>query len=122
MDFKKIAESFGFGLVDHLKDCKYPIKDCSFAISAVISDIKHYQIVLGIYSDEEKRIAAFFHELGHCLDICEGITKYQEEASAWDIGFQLMKEYGVVLSGATHRWCKKRLDGYRKHDNEIPRD
>ena len=67
--------------------------------------------MLGIFDNEDLKIASFFHELGHVVKPrrkgfvnCEG--------DAWIIGMELASEHGFVFKGATVAWMFKQLKSY----------
>jgi hypothetical protein len=53
------------------------------------------KIWLGIYDDDNKKIASFFHEVGRIIDPidwsvnADETTTYKSEKWAWEIGFKL---------------------------------
>ena len=67
------------------------------------------EIILGVYSDPELRLVSFYHELGHAL--CEegARNQYDKECRAWQHGFKLAKEDGIVFSAGTMNWCRQQL-------------
>lgn len=82
------------------------------------------EIALGLYTDDQLRIASFFHELGHCLIYQRRLklpehkkryykTKWADERAAWIEGFKQAKKYGFKFSKKTLAWCKKQLDTYK---------
>lgn len=78
------------------------------------SESSFYEIFLGLYEDEELRVASFFHELGHCTNTARGYSKYHLEKTCWDIGFAKAKEYGFIFSEKTLTWCAEQLETYKE--------
>ena len=70
------------------------------------------EIQIGIYDDNELLIASFFHELGHIVGSKN--NRFNSEEKAWEIGFQLAKEYGYTFSDKTYKWAKEQLETYNK--------
>ena len=74
------------------------------------------RITLGVYDDEEQRIASFFHELGHCLAwrarTNVPATLYDDEIQAWMLGLSLALKEGFSFSPATLAWCDEQLATY----------
>lgn len=64
------------------------------------------EVFLGRYGDEEHRLLAFFHELGHCVSAQEGLIPtfsglpyyHFPEALAWRRGLEIAAEHGVTFS------------------------
>lgn len=57
------------------------------------------ELFLGEFDDPDIEIVAFFHELGHFvsghrLDVTHWLCTVTREAVAWEVGFQLAREYG----------------------------
>ena len=80
-------------------------------------------IWVGIYTDQEKKLASFFHEVGHIIDPIEiweangdpiGV-RHKIELWAWTIGFKLAESYGITFSANTKRWAKRQADTYLKY-------
>ena len=79
------------------------------------------EIELGFYTDPEKKLASFFHEVAHIVDerwsdheFCRTHSYYYKESEAWRIGFEIAARYGVEFSDATKQWCKEQLQTYDK--------
>ena len=77
-------------------------------------------ITLGVYADEERRIASFFHELGHCLAWRSRAnvpaTPYDDEVQAWMLGLSLAQKEGYAFAPATLTWCDEQLATYYTPD------
>lgn len=77
-------------------------------------------IELGIYSDPEKKIVSFFHEMGHILTPkrvhkrCN--TVYEIEEKAWKYGYKLAKFYGIEFNKDTKDWAKAQLESYKGYE------
>lgn len=75
----------------------------------------HPDIYLGIYDDEELKLASFFHELGHALiadDFAASVDYYTPtiEREVWRIGFELAKnEHGLEFSQKAHEWAEEQI-------------
>lgn len=88
--------------------------DCSFAIGGS-------QIILGIYECQEKRLASFFHELGHMHFIDDILLDHVSwntfwcEIKAWDIGFNLAKRHGIKFSHETLEWAAEQAATYIRY-------
>lgn len=70
-------------------------------------------IVLGFYTDKEKKKASFFHEIGHLLIENSG-CQYQNEKNAWKIGLELANNLGITFSSQCHKWIKEQLEKYKQ--------
>lgn len=76
------------------------------------------EIWIGIYEDEEKKLAFFFHEIGHIIDPIDwslncNNSKNEMELWAWEIGFKLAKSYGIVFNKEIYDWAKMKSDSYK---------
>jgi len=77
------------------------------------------EIVLGTFGDEECRVAAFFHELGHYMlghVSMRGVsaeTLLRTEHDAWDVGFREAERYKVEFGHHGWDFREKCLDSYR---------
>ena len=74
-------------------------------------------IELGVYDDEELKVASFFHEIGHIKVPWEFIQSVDYrtpdvEREAWRIGFDLACNYGVTFSQKTHDWSEEQIQGH----------
>ena len=110
-----IAYQYGVGLTQVTDEqhelCKangaYTYREISYVVG-------RYEIVLGIYDDEELKNISFFHELGHTLTPQpESLTIYQMEEEAWRLGIQLAKRYGFTFSKKALQWAKEKLETYK---------
>ena len=62
------------------------------------------EIWIGIYEDEDWKVASFFHELGHCLtqqEWNEDMLKFHYELDAWLVGLQVAQSYGYFIKPST---------------------
>ena len=82
------------------------------------------EITMGVYDDEDKRLAAFFHELGHLLvhkkyrrkRAPEQMKTLHWEIEAWNCGiFHAYKKFGIVFNENTIKWAYKQAMTYYKH-------
>ncbi len=72
------------------------------------------EIILGIYTDREYKIASLFHEIGHTLVFSECARgQIAEETSAWLIGCKIAKKYGYAFSAKTYSWIREQINSYR---------
>jgi len=77
-------------------------------------------IYLGIYDDEELKLASFFHELGHILipdDFPASVGYYTPaiERKAWRIGFEAAKsKHKLEFSQKVHEWVEGQIQTYVK--------
>ena len=117
---REIAEHKGIKLIEvHPGDqlCKANGEDAYIDHSYCAG--KDY-IELGIYSDPEKRIVSFFHEMGHILTPkrvhkrCR--TVYEVEEKAWKYGYKLAKFYGIEFNKDTKDWAKVQLESYKGYE------
>ena len=73
--------------------------------------IEKEEIILGIYDNEEKKIATLFYLLGYMtLDPSIYKTQYDREKTAWEIGFQMAAYTDVTFLEETLDWCNKKLN------------
>jgi len=116
---KEIADYYGVELVEVQagdKYCKANGEDTYINRSFVAGKY----IELGIYTDPEKRLVSFFHEMGHILtpkrvhNKCR--TKYQVEEKAWKYGYKLAKSFGIEFNKDTKQWAKEQLNGYKGYE------
>jgi len=78
------------------------------------------EIFMGQYADPERRLLAFFHELGHCvtwmqneIPVFEACPYYHyPEALAWKRGIELAAEHGVTFTPESLAWARKELTSY----------
>ena len=119
LDFEQIAAKHGIKLLDASTFDEKTIKAFYTNQSCCAGNDR---IFLGVYDDEDLKVASFFHELGHCLDqepdpefpdCLPFALKSDRELRAWKVGFKIAEEqYGVRFSSATLGWC---LDQVRTH-------
>ena len=115
---KEIAENKGISLIDCETNDKY-IE--AWDVSDLINKsyiIGNNEIVLGIYDDPEKRIASFFHEIGHTLVSQQSIkrVKYDTlkiEKLAWKKGYDIAKFYGIKFSKDIKEWAAEQILTYK---------
>lgn len=122
MKTKQIAKDFDLTLINVTNK---NIKKIALKYEVEISDLKenaiieHDEIILGIYDDNELRIAAFFHEIGHTL-ITERYEKLVNndqmliEYQAWIEGLKIAKKYGYMFSDKTFKYILKSINSYYK--------
>ena len=77
------------------------------------------EIVLGIYDDKDKRMASFFHELGHLLihkkykKYPEGMKKLHWEIECWNCGiYYAFKRFGIIFKEDTIKWAYEEALSY----------
>ena len=75
-------------------------------------------IVLGVYDNDERRIASLFHEVGHTLINGEYKDKFDYEEEAWKKAVELAMEYNIVFSPETMLWIDNQVSTY-KRENKI---
>jgi len=78
-------------------------------------------VVLGVYDNDERRIASLFHELGHTLVVggCGGQLDYEEVA--WKKAVELAIEYNIVFSSDTMLWIDNQVNTYRRGNKSDTR-
>jgi hypothetical protein len=101
----KIVEKYEIENIDDLNNNAYVIGD--------------EDIVLGLYDDEEVKMAAFFHELGHTIikPTFEKLVNNDEmliEFQAWIEGLKVAKKYGYNFSDKAFEYILKSLNSYYK--------
>ena len=78
---------------------------------------------VGIYTDENLKIASIFHEFGHKIITQEFIKSVNYNSRAierevWKIGFELAKTYDIYFPIYVYKWAVKNFktykDGYEK--------
>lgn len=76
------------------------------------------EIILGIYDNDEIRLASFFHELRHGIDIPKEKKEYLSilgyEKWAWKNGYKVTKKYNVKFSSRVNNYIKLCLKTYKK--------
>lgn len=108
---RKIAAQYGIKKVDQVREGDKYIAANGVETYVNRAFIAGRDIHLGIFDNEELKIASFFHELGHVAKPrrkgflnCEG--------NAWIIGMELASQHGFVFKGATVAWMFKQLKSY----------
>lgn len=77
------------------------------------------EIFLGEF-DNDNKILALFHEIGHILSnrfLCKRDTyfsKLSQEGLAWEVGLELMREYGFLTqyNSDTAKWARLQYQSY----------
>lgn len=73
------------------------------------------EISLGVFDNDEYKLLAFFHEMGHFLDKSAGHSnKFEEEKAAWAVGYKLAHKYSITFSEDAIKWGLKQLETYKK--------
>jgi Zn-dependent peptidase ImmA (M78 family) len=120
MSLKKIAQKYEMKIIQIKngdKYCKANGIDTYLNSSYVCGDDIIY---LGIYDNEQNKIASFFHELGHHImdrNFIKKVANKKEgtfliEKECWKIGFSLAKEYGYDFNKEVYDWAEKQLMTY----------
>lgn len=113
--FSKIALEYNLTIIQVEKNDEHCIAN---GIDNYInrSYIAGRDVYLGIYNNEELKVASLFHELGHTLIekdfINEFTSVYEIEKRAWDLGFLVADMYDVMFTNETYDWCLKQLNTY----------
>lgn len=85
-------------------------------------------IFLGVFDDIHNKTLALFHELGHILSnrcLCKRGTyfsKLSQEGLAWEIGLELMNEYGFLVNYDSEpaKWARLQYQSYFNSEyNEL---
>lgn len=102
---QKIVEKYEIENIDDLRNNAYVIGD--------------EDIILGIYDDEELKMAAFFHEIGHTIikPTFEKLVNNDEmliEFQAWIEGLKIAKKYGYTFSDKAFEYILTSLNSYYK--------
>jgi HD superfamily phosphohydrolase len=102
---QKIVEKYEIENIEDLKNNAYVIGD--------------EDIILGLYDDEEVKMAAFFHEVGHTIikPNFEKLVNNDEmliEFQAWIEGLKVAKKYGYKFSDKTFEYILRSLNSYYK--------
>ena len=102
---QKIVEKYEIECVDDLKNNAYVIGD--------------EDIILGLYDDQEVKMAAFFHEVGHTIvkPTFEKLVNNDEmliEFQAWIEGLKVAKKYGYKFSDKAFEYILMSLNSYYK--------
>jgi hypothetical protein len=84
--------------------------------------LKKREIYLGLFKNQEFKIAMLFHEIGH-LQISnydyEIKNIYTIEKIAWQIGFKLAKKNNLYFQKKTFLFASKCLKSYKKFNDET---
>lgn len=80
------------------------------------------EIWLGIYKDPERRLLAFFHELGHCAsklpDYSAWPFDHYNEAMAWRVGIKISYDLNsTIFSEGAQSWARTELASYFEDEN-----
>lgn len=91
------------------------------------------EIWIGVYDDEDSEIAAFFHELGHCIspnlsEYDPKNLKFHYELDAWMVGLIEAYKWGYTMNPSTFKYMTECIESYigceereiRKYENELP--
>ena len=82
------------------------------------SAIAGNEIFMGIYDDEDIKIIALFHELGHYLThkvfSIQTMSTISCESFAWEIGFYIAKQYELEYEyySKEKKWARQQLLTY----------
>jgi len=78
------------------------------------------EIWVGIYEDDEIKLASFFHAIGYTLSNNVFDTVYERHQEAWRIGFEVALVEGIEFSDNAKVWAKGKLDTFIGwEENEI---
>ncbi len=81
------------------------------------------EIVVGVYTKPELRLASFFHEVGHLLSRKhEGRANWLPswwERDAWREGFAWAASLGVTFSPEVEAWAEAQVATYLPEDEEV---
>ena len=118
-DFKTVANKYGRNVVQiTLGDSYCQANGTEEYLNR--SYVSFPNIYLGIYDDDEFKLASFFHELGHVLvpeEFIESVKYYTPdvEREVWRLGFELAKnEYGLMFSQKVNEWVEEQINTYIK--------
>ena len=123
MKLKQIAKEFDIKVINVTQNSldkyckKYGMPPENFMNNAYV--IGDDEIILGIYDDNEVRIASFFHEIGHTLvsESFEKMVNYDTmliEYQAWIEGLKLAKQYEYTFSRKVFKYIIKCLNSFYK--------
>jgi|DEB0MinimDraft_6_1074348.scaffolds.fasta_scaffold71058_1 hypothetical protein len=76
------------------------------------------EIWVGVYDNKDEEIAAFFHELGHCITTNlkdfhhTEFDKFHMELDAWIVGLTEAYKYKYLMEPSTFRYMVKCLESY----------
>lgn len=77
------------------------------------------EIFLGIYEDPDRKAAAFFHELGHCISRnLKGVDclTWHIELDAWMVGLTEAYRHGYYMKPSTFEYMIECLQTYQDHE------
>lgn len=111
---------------------KYKIKilfdfqDCPYNQGASANDT----IFLGKFDDEDVKLFAFFHELGHCIGmlgsprVSHYLCKLSNEGAAWERGIELAAKHGYIYdyNSKEFEYGRKCLKSYFNSEYNELRD
>jgi Zn-dependent peptidase ImmA (M78 family) len=113
-DVDKIKRRFNIEIIDVQERPNYynevGMEERDFVNKSYI--IGNDTVILGIYDNDEQKIASLFHEIGHTLLDRNYENQFNYEAEAWRIGIELAIEYGISFSHETMLWINKQTNTY----------
>ena len=74
------------------------------------------EIMLGEFDETTILVAAFFHELGHCLAKNQHNIRIENEIRCWKIGFEAMVANGFEIKNSQIMFCLECLAGYAEYE------
>ena len=77
------------------------------------------EVVLGVYSSPDVRLAAFFHEVGHHLETTR--TPVTVEAAAWERAWALATKHGIGWSSEVTEYIAQCLRSYEDGEDSPPK-
>lgn len=126
-DIDKIKQKFNIEIIDVQERPKYynevGMEEEDFVNKSYI--IGKDTVVLGIYDNDEQKIASLFHEIGHTLVVENYEEQLNYEVEAWRIGIELATEYGISFSDETMSWINRQVDTYevdQRKEKEVKGD
>lgn len=96
-------------------------KNRSYSSGTLLGKNPSAEIELGYYEDQEKKLASFFHELGHTLLNIDTLPKsiYKRggtmivERACWVIGYKEAAKYNIAFSPRVKAWARRQVLSYR---------
>jgi len=82
------------------------------------------EIWVGVYDNKDEEIAAFFHELGHCISPNMKDFHYTEynifhvELDAWMVGLIEAYKYKYLIKPSTLKYMVRCLESYIKFEEK----
>lgn len=82
------------------------------------------EIWIGVYDNKDEEIAAFFHELGHCISPNMKDFHYTEystfhaELDAWMVGLIEAYKYKYLIKPSTLKYMVRCLESYIKFEEK----